>query len=120
MSRVRTVLKRKYAPQSDVTMDEFVIQTPARLHFGLLDLNGGLGRIDGGIGLALEQPRTVISARRSDKIEAYCPMERAIEERLNEAVRKVSARFMSCPARRLKSRNGPSPIPASAALRKRW
>ena len=34
-------------------MEEIVLQTPARLHFGLLDLHGGLGRIDGGIGLAL-------------------------------------------------------------------
>ena len=84
-------MKWKYALQSDVTMDEIVIQTPARLHFGLLDLNGGLGRIDGGIGLVLKQPRTVIAAWRSETIHATCPMERAIEKRLNAAVRKVCA-----------------------------
>ena len=74
-------------------MDEIVIQTPARLHFGLLDLNGGLGRIDGGIGLALERPRTVISARRSDKIEASCPMDRPFQGRLTTVLRAVCASF---------------------------
>ena len=70
-------------------MDEIVIQTPARLHFGLLDLHGGLGRIDGGIGLALEQPRTVISARRRQGCGATCPMEPGFRERLEASVRDV-------------------------------
>ena len=30
------------------------ISTPARLHVGLVDMNGERGRIDGGVGLALE------------------------------------------------------------------
>ena len=32
------------------------IRTPARLHFSLIDLSGELGRIDGGIGVALAKP----------------------------------------------------------------
>ncbi len=32
------------------------VKTPSRLHFGLIDLNGELGRIDGGVGVALEEP----------------------------------------------------------------
>jgi hypothetical protein len=43
------------AANNKSSMNRIVIQTPARLHFGLLDLNGSLGRIDGGIGLALEE-----------------------------------------------------------------
>lgn len=74
-------------------MDEIVIQTPARLHFGLLDLHGGLGRIDGGIGLALEHPKTIISARRSNVCEAFCPMEPSFEERLNAAMGAVCSHF---------------------------
>ncbi|MDE0180500.1 MAG: hypothetical protein OXL39_04100 [Caldilineaceae bacterium] len=65
------------------------IQTPARLHFGLLDLNGGLGRIDGGIGLALEEPRTVVSASRGPAVEVACPMDRDFEDRLCAAARAV-------------------------------
>jgi len=35
---------------------EIRVKTPCRLHFGLIDLNGQLGRINGGLGVALEQP----------------------------------------------------------------
>ncbi len=35
---------------------EIKVKTPCRLHFGLIDLNGQLGRINGGLGVALEQP----------------------------------------------------------------
>ncbi|MHA1730608.1 MAG: beta-ribofuranosylaminobenzene 5'-phosphate synthase [Promethearchaeota archaeon] len=42
------------------------IKTPARLHLSLLDLNGSLGRIDGGLGVALEEPNIVVEGRPSD------------------------------------------------------
>ncbi|MDE0311383.1 MAG: hypothetical protein OXI52_03895 [Caldilineaceae bacterium] len=74
-------------------MEEIVVQTPARLHFGLLDLHGGLGRIDGGIGLALEQPRTVISATRSQNFKAFCPMEPGFEGRLESAIHAVCGHY---------------------------
>ena len=33
-----------------------LVTSPSRLHFGLIDLNGELGRVDGGIGVALNEP----------------------------------------------------------------
>ena len=45
-------------------MHHVTITTPARLHFSLIDLNGALGRIDGGFGLAIEQPHFCITAER--------------------------------------------------------
>ncbi len=33
-----------------------VVTSPSRLHFSLIDLNGELGRVDGGIGVALKVP----------------------------------------------------------------
>jgi len=45
--------------------DKIRITTPARLHFALLDLNGVLGRIDGGLGLAIDEPNFQIFAERS-------------------------------------------------------
>lgn len=45
--------------------DEIRITTPARLHLALLDLNGVLGRIDGGFGLAIEEPNFQIIAERA-------------------------------------------------------
>lgn len=39
---------------------ELIIQTPSRLHLTLIDLNGALGRIDGGVGLTLKEPSLVL------------------------------------------------------------
>jgi len=44
------------------------ITTPSRLHIALIDLNGALGRIDGGIGLALDTPSIIVSAEKADEI----------------------------------------------------
>ncbi|UZE92491.1 MAG: beta-ribofuranosylaminobenzene 5'-phosphate synthase [Methanosarcinales archaeon] len=44
------------------------ITTPSRLHIALIDLNGALGRIDGGIGLALDTPSIILSAEKADEI----------------------------------------------------
>jgi beta-RFAP synthase len=38
---------------------------PARLHLGFLDLNGGLGRQFGGLGLAIDQPATKLVVERA-------------------------------------------------------
>ena len=37
----------------------WTVSAPARLHFGLIDLSGDHGRIDGGAGVAIESPRVV-------------------------------------------------------------
>lgn len=39
-----------------------IVRTPARLHLGLLDMNGGLGRLYGSIGVAIEHPNVVLEA----------------------------------------------------------
>ncbi len=44
------------------------ITTPSRLHFSLLDLNGALGRIDGGFGLAIAEPNFQIVAEQATGI----------------------------------------------------
>jgi beta-ribofuranosylaminobenzene 5'-phosphate synthase len=41
----------------------WTVSAPARLHFGLFDLSGDLGRIDGGAGVAISEPRVVVQAR---------------------------------------------------------
>jgi beta-ribofuranosylaminobenzene 5'-phosphate synthase len=45
-----------------------ILRTPSRIHLTLIDLNAGLGRVDGGIGLALEEPAIEITAKKSDEI----------------------------------------------------
>jgi beta-RFAP synthase len=49
------------------------IRVPARLHLGFLDLNGGLGRRFGSIGLPLSQPETVLSLSRAGRDSAEGP-----------------------------------------------
>ncbi len=44
------------------------IVTPSRIHITLIDLNGSLGRVDGGIGIALNHPSIVISAEKADEV----------------------------------------------------
>ena len=47
------------------------ITSPSRLHFTLVDLNGELGRVDGGIGVALNEPslEVSVSAVDNDQVE---------------------------------------------------
>lgn len=45
------------------------ITTPSRLHITLIDMNASIGRVDGGIGLTLDEPVISIKAEKSDTIE---------------------------------------------------
>ena len=45
------------------------VETAARLHFGLLDLGGALGRLFGGIGTAAPGPTLLVSARPADTLD---------------------------------------------------
>jgi beta-ribofuranosylaminobenzene 5'-phosphate synthase len=49
------------------------VESPARLHFGLLDLRGGLGRRFGGIGAAAPEITVRISVSPADGIQATGP-----------------------------------------------
>ena len=44
-----------------------IIETPSRLHLALIDLNGTIGRIDGGAGLTIEKPRLILEAKLEDE-----------------------------------------------------
>lgn len=44
------------------------VKTPARLHFGLIDLNGDLGRIFGGLGVGINKPNVVLEAEKAESL----------------------------------------------------
>ena len=44
-----------------------VVDAPARLHLGLIDMNGALGRVDGGIGITLREPRILLWAEEAEE-----------------------------------------------------
>jgi beta-ribofuranosylaminobenzene 5'-phosphate synthase len=46
------------------------VKTPARLHLGLLDLNGDLGRLFGGLGVGIDRPNVVLEAQPSERLAA--------------------------------------------------
>jgi beta-ribofuranosylaminobenzene 5'-phosphate synthase len=49
------------------------VEAPARLHFGILDLRGQLGRCFGGLGAAIPSPSLLLEARRADGLGADGP-----------------------------------------------
>ena len=56
------------------------IETPARLHLGMFDISGTLGRRFGGIGVTVNKPALVLEARRSRDLTANGPdADRALE-----------------------------------------
>jgi len=48
--------------------DQVEIRTPSRLHLTLIDMNGALGRVDGGVGITLDRPGYVISAAPAGEV----------------------------------------------------
>jgi beta-ribofuranosylaminobenzene 5'-phosphate synthase len=42
------------------------VKTPARLHLGLIDMNGDLGRMFGGLGVGIDHPKVIIEAENSE------------------------------------------------------
>ncbi|HEV7366461.1 MAG TPA: beta-ribofuranosylaminobenzene 5'-phosphate synthase family protein [Gemmatimonadales bacterium] len=60
--------------------DSVFVEAPSRLHFGVLDLRGRLGRCFGGLGAAIPSPSLLLEARPSPRLSAEGPdAERALE-----------------------------------------
>ena len=53
--------------------DSILIEAPARLHFGVLDLRGKLGRCFGGLGAAIPSPSLLLEATRAEGVTAEGP-----------------------------------------------
>ena len=68
------------------------IETPSRLHFTLIDLNGSLGRIDGSVGAALEYPNWIINVEASEKLEVKVSGEARPAE-IKKLILKFSRRY---------------------------
>jgi beta-ribofuranosylaminobenzene 5'-phosphate synthase len=51
------------------TLPQIRVSAPARLHFGFIDLHGGLGRRFGSLGLAIDRPAVRLNVSRSANME---------------------------------------------------
>jgi beta-ribofuranosylaminobenzene 5'-phosphate synthase len=47
------------------------VKTPSRLHFGLIDLDGKLGRVFGSIGIAVNYPNVILTMSQSKKLVVH-------------------------------------------------
>jgi beta-ribofuranosylaminobenzene 5'-phosphate synthase len=84
------------------------VEAPARLHFGVLDLRGDLGRRFGGIGAAVPAPSLVLEARPAAALEAEGPdAERALGfARRFAAHHRIDARVHFCLHRTIPPHSG--------------
>jgi len=67
---------------------KIIVTAPSRIHLGLIDMNGSLGRIDGGVGIALKDPGIMIEVKRGDGIEIH-----GGDDECRNAVRKAAERM---------------------------
>lgn len=65
---------------------KITVKTSARLHLGIIDVNGNLGRMYGSLGLAIQQPNVVIELTKSTK--------KIINGEDHERVKKTSELFL--------------------------
>jgi beta-ribofuranosylaminobenzene 5'-phosphate synthase len=89
--------------------DCVTIAVAARLHLGFLDLHGGLGRRFGSLGVALEEPRTVLELRPAAAVLA----EGSQADRALAHLRRLASELKLPSACRLTVREA---IPAHAGL----
>ncbi len=62
------------------------VKTPARLHFGLIDLNGDLGRLFGGLGVGIDRPNVILEAQPSERL--------TVTGEKTERVKALAKRFL--------------------------
>ena len=69
---------------------EIAVTVPARLHLGFLDLNGGLGRQFGSIGLAISNFKTSLTIRRARHTEVSGPESERVQQYLRTMERSLA------------------------------
>ncbi|HOJ95425.1 MAG TPA: beta-ribofuranosylaminobenzene 5'-phosphate synthase [Methanospirillum sp.] len=70
--------------------------TPSRLHIGLLDMNGGGGRVDGGAGITLADPGFIFEISKSDAF-SLTSEEREVAHQVQPILDKLIMNGLSIP-----------------------
>ena len=82
------ILFRKSAAEQGLTI-MIEITSPSRIHMSLIDMNGESGRIDGGVGLALDLCGVRLRARKiaaGDVVISGCP---AMDRKVENVIRRL-------------------------------
>lgn len=69
------------------------ITAPSRIHMALIDLNASIGRVDGGIGITLQEPAMRIRAEISDCDGIIICGQSEHAQRMHDSAQKVSDAF---------------------------
>ena len=56
-----------------------IVETPARIHLTLTDLTGNCSRVDGGVGIALDEPGILLEAEKANEISVAGESDEVIE-----------------------------------------
>ncbi|HVP25338.1 MAG TPA: beta-ribofuranosylaminobenzene 5'-phosphate synthase [Methanomicrobiales archaeon] len=67
-----------------------IVETPSRIHLGLIDMHGGLGRVDGGIGISLEEPGILLEVCQARETVA-----RGGDERSRATAERAAGRILA-------------------------
>src|SRR5512137_1984667 len=69
-----------------------IVQTPSRLHLTLIDMHGGSGRVDGGVGITLDEPGILLEVSANLELEVS-GCDDATRERVINTAQKVLERL---------------------------
>jgi beta-ribofuranosylaminobenzene 5'-phosphate synthase len=65
-----------------------IVRTPSRLHVTLIDMHGGSGRVDGGVGITLDEPGILMEVRLGPVLEVQ-GCDSVTENRVMETARRI-------------------------------
>ncbi len=65
-----------------------IVQTPSRLHLTLIDMHGGSGRVDGSIGITLNEPSILLEVCRSQVLDVK-GCDSVMRERIMDSARQI-------------------------------
>jgi len=67
-----------------------IVETPSRIHLTLIDMHGGSGRVDGGVGIALDEPGIHLEVRQSPEFGVE-----GCDDRTAELTREIATRVLA-------------------------
>ncbi|HVN65271.1 MAG TPA: beta-ribofuranosylaminobenzene 5'-phosphate synthase [Methanomicrobiales archaeon] len=83
-------IEEQFPAASFLDGQRVLVETPSRIHLGLLDMHGGIGRVDGGIGISLKEPGILLEVGRARETSARGGDEGSRETALRAAVRVLA------------------------------
>ncbi|GAB4317823.1 MAG: beta-ribofuranosylaminobenzene 5'-phosphate synthase [Methanobacteriaceae archaeon] len=70
-----------------------IIKTPSRLHITLIDMNGAYGRVDGGVGITIENPQLILEVEplSTDKIDIRFTASENLSYLKNDHIKRIES-----------------------------